>query len=106
MTLAQRAISRIVHNEVRDTILYPEVQHAHDMRMHDAGNATRLVEELLHIAPLQAHLQQFDCGPGSEMNMLAKIDVGEAPLPHHLNKAIVAKLLSYVINHFLFLTSG
>jgi len=47
VALAQGAIGGIIHHQKRDIILHAKVQHTHDIGMHQAGDSSCFIAELL-----------------------------------------------------------
>src|SRR5579863_522325 len=99
VTLAQGAVGGIVHDEKRRARVNAEVEHTHDMRMFETGNGASFIEKAFDIFVCQPHLEDFDGGLRSEINMLAEVDIAEAALSYQARKAVVAKLLSYTVCH-------
>jgi len=48
--------------------------------MYQAGNSLGLHAEFFHATTNQAHLEQFDGSLCLQVNMLTKVDIGEASL--------------------------
>ncbi len=103
VTLAQCAIGGIIHHQKRDALLHAKVQHTHYVGMPKAGDSSCFIAELLHTAADQAHLEYFDGRLGIQMNMLAEVYLGKATVSYQTTQAVVPKLLSHSVNHFLIL---
>src|SRR3989442_6700769 len=80
---------------VFDTIL----QYPHDVWMLQVGDGAGFHVEALHSIGCQLGIQDLDGGLCAQVNMLTKVDFGEAPPSHQANKAVVAKLLAHTVNH-------
>src|SRR5579875_3749328 len=81
VTLAQRAIGGIFHDQKRVAIFDLKVEQAHNMGMGQCGNQLGLVLEELYIGPRHMRLQIFDRGLLSgDAHVLPKINTGKAAL--------------------------
>jgi hypothetical protein len=49
--------------------------------MNEAGNGASFGTEMFHIVVIQARMQDFNGGSGIEIDVLTKVNFGEAPLP-------------------------
>ena len=74
-----------------------KIQHAHDMRMYEAGNGLRLAAKVLDIIVCEPCMEQFDGGLCFKVNMLAKIDLGKPSLPQLTDESIIAQALPNII---------
>ena len=88
MSVAQRAVGGVVHDEERDAILDIEVQHTHNMRVDERCDGLGFAVEVLDVGSLHV-----------EPQVLAEIDLGETSASQETYEAIVAQLLTYTIRH-------
>src|SRR5947209_2244998 len=99
MKLAQCAIGSILHHQKRDTIFHIKVEDAHDMGMRETGQHACLSAELLATLTGEVGMQHFNSCLRIEVQMFSQIDLSKAALTKQANQAIVAKLLSYAVDH-------
>src|SRR5437660_8575763 len=99
MKFAQHAIGSILHHQKRDTIFYIKVEDAHDMGMRETSQHACLSAELLATLTGEVGMQHFDGCLCVEVQVFSQIDLSKAPSPDETNQAIVAKLLSYAVDH-------
>ena len=64
-----------------------------------ASKGLRLLEKARQFFPHQMHTQHFHCHVPVEVDVLAKIDLGESPRAEQLQETIITKLLSDEIRH-------
>ena len=76
-----------------------EIQHAHDMLMHQVGDSARLGEEAISVVNCQSGVEYLDGDLRSQVDMLAQIDVRESSAINQANDAIVANLLHRAVCH-------
>src|SRR5258706_3175849 len=100
MSLAQRPIGSVIHNEVRRFAMHAKVCDAYDIGMDQVGDGLSFLQEALHIVFVRHFdLEDFDSDLRFEVNMLAKVDFGESPTPDGTIDAVVAKLLICTVCH-------
>ncbi len=99
MTLAQGAVGRVVHHQVRCIIRYAEIEYAYDMRMDQAANDARFRQEALLVTYRQAQVQYFNGGIGIEIGVLCQVDFCESPPAQQANQLIIPQLLSRPVGH-------
>ena len=76
-----------------------EVQHAHDMGVHQVGDSARLGEEAISVVNCQFGVEYLDGDLRSQVDMLAQIDVCESSTINQANDAIVANVLHCAVRH-------
>jgi hypothetical protein len=69
------------------------------MGMLQAGNRSGLIAECLSVIFGQLGMEYLDRCLRSQMNVLSKVDFGEASFPQEVDEEIVAKLLAYTVGH-------
>src|SRR2546421_2061785 len=79
--LSQVATRSVVHHQKGGRALHTKVQHLDDMGMPQPGKGTGLAEKAFHIMICQLSMKYFNSGLGLQMNVLAKVDGSEVPLP-------------------------
>jgi hypothetical protein len=90
----------VVHNEKRGPVLlHSKVMHAHDVGMLQAGERLRFSEELIYLLVFERGVQDLERCPAFQEEMLAEVDLGEAPSPEQAQEAVVAKLLADALWH-------
>jgi hypothetical protein len=99
MTLAERTMGGVVHDQERCALFDAEFQHADDMRVGELRDSARLGEELVERAVGQANLEDFDGCRCLEIDMPGQVDLGEAPLAEELQQLVITQSLSYVVSH-------
>src|SRR5579884_123051 len=99
MALPQSPIGSIVEYKKRDFIHGAEIQHAHNMRMHQTGKGARLPQKSLKIIALHPGLEHLESNRRIEIHMLSKIDIGKAASTDETRDAIISQLLSNVVCH-------
>src|SRR6266568_9502824 len=101
MTLTQGAIWRIVHRQIRNSVVVfkPKIQHAHNMRVDKLRNSARLFAKVLCAINRQLRLEDFYRRLRAKMDMLAQIHLGETTLSNRRMNAIIAKLPPGIILH-------
>ncbi len=97
VAMAQRALRSVVHHEVGRAAFDAKIQHTHDMRVGQARNRLSLRAKSIDIMACQAGKQEFDSGLCLEVNVFAKIDLGEATLPQQANETIVTQALPGIV---------
>src|SRR5579884_3780132 len=99
MNFAQRAIGSILHHQKRNTIFHIKVEDAHNMGMREMGQHACLSAELLATLTGEVGMQHFDGCLSVEVQVFSQIDLSKARSPDETGQAIVAKLLSYAVDH-------
>lgn len=62
--------------------------------MFQAGDRARLAQEILHVLLRDAHLQDFERRLCPQVDVVAQVDISEAPVSEDAQQTILAKLLS------------
>jgi len=81
MTLTQRSIDGMLHDQERRAVLYTKVQHRHDILVLQVDDEAGLITEPLYIFAGYLCLEHFDSRKGTEVDMLSLIDIGKPPCP-------------------------
>jgi hypothetical protein len=99
MALPQSPIGGIVEYKKGDFIHDTEIQHAHNMRMHQTGEGARLPKKPLKIIAFYSGLEHLESNRRIEIHMLREVDIGKAAATDETRDAIISQLLSNVVCH-------
>jgi hypothetical protein len=67
---------------------------AHNIGMYQAGDSTSLRAKIIRRVTGDLRMQHFDCSIRAQVNVFAKLDLGETPFTKLPDECIVAKLLT------------
>src|SRR5437763_7383828 len=99
MALTKRAIGGIVHDQEGDAVLHAKFEDAHNVGVYESSNGLGFRTKVLQGTAHQTWSENFNSRLCIQVNMLTKVDIGEATLPKQTDELIVAKLLACLVCH-------
>src|SRR5258708_27544302 len=97
--LAQRSAWCVIHHQVRRLLLYPVVQQANDMRMHEADQRLRFAQKAIGRFRGQGRGKDLDGRLTLQVHLLAQVDVSKPARSQQTREAIIPELLTDMTYH-------
>src|SRR2546425_12119256 len=93
MPITQRAKRGVLHDKKGDSVLYPKIQHTHNMGMFQASNCLCFLQKRLDSIVLDIRMQHFNGGMRLEIAVLSQVDSSKSTPPKLSQQLIVPNLL-------------